>query len=115
MQKIVFITGATSGIGKACAEKFAANGCNLVINGRRTDRLEIMQDQLVKQYNIKVWTAAFDVQNRSAVFSIVESLAADVPVIDVLINNAGLALGRENFENADINDWDTMIGTNISG
>ena len=115
MQKTVFITGATSGIGKACAEKFAANGCNLVINGRRTDRLEIMQDQLVKQYNIKVWTAAFDVQDRSAVFSIVESLAADVPVIDVLINNAGLALGRANFENADINDWDTMIGTNISG
>lgn len=111
----MFITGSTSGIGKACAEKFAANGFNIIINGRRTERLNSMKSQLAETYGVKVWSAAFDVQNKKEVFAAVEKLQAEIEKIDVLINNAGLALGRENFESADIDDWDTMIATNVSG
>ncbi|RYZ49716.1 MAG: SDR family NAD(P)-dependent oxidoreductase [Sphingobacteriales bacterium] len=115
MNKTVFITGATSGIGKACAEKFGAMGFNLVINGRRVDRLKQLSKELKDTYGINVFTSPFDVRKKEDVFNAVESLNREVSHIDVLINNAGLALGKENFEDADISDWETMIATNVSG
>jgi 3-hydroxy acid dehydrogenase/malonic semialdehyde reductase len=113
--QIAFITGATSGFGKACAEKFAANGYNVIITGRREERLQELQQQLQKQHNIKALPLVFDVQDRQAVFAAVESLPAEWKSIDVLINNAGLALGRDYFDEADMNDWEIMLDTNVKG
>src|SRR2546423_4259159 len=115
MSKIALITGATSGFGKACAEKFATHGYDLIITGRREDRLEILQKQLQQHYNMAALPLAFDVQDRSAVFSAVEHLDEEWKQIDVLINNAGLALGRDYFEEASLDDWETMIDTNLKG
>lgn len=115
MTKIVLITGATSGFGKACAHKFASNGYNLIINGRREDRLVEIKGQLEKKYNVHVHLLPFDVRDRQIVFDTLKSLPEEWQPIDVLINNAGLALGRDYFEEADIDDWDTMIDTNVKG
>ena len=115
MNRIVFITGATSGIGKACAEKFAANGDALIINGRRNDRLNESKKLLEKKYKLDVLCAEFDVQNRDDVFENINSLSDKWKSIDILINNAGLALGRDYFDEADITDWDTMLHTNVNG
>lgn len=115
MAKTVLITGATSGFGKACAEKFAANGYNIIINGRRKERLDELQQKLGKQYGIKLLTLAFDVQNKQAVFPAIENLPAEWQNIDVLVNNAGLALGRDYFEEAELDDWETMLDTNVKG
>ena len=104
MSKIVFITGATAGFGKACAEKFAAGGYDLIINGRRSDRLQEQADELEKKYNIAVLQLPFDVRDESAVFESINQLPDDWKLIDVLVNNAGLALGRDYFEEADLND-----------
>lgn len=109
------ITGATAGIGKACAEKFAAAGNNLILNGRRNDRLKDLQSEWQKKYNIKIHILPFDVQNRQEVFDAIHSLPVEWQSIDILINNAGLALGRDSFENADIDDWNTMLHTNVEG
>lgn len=115
MNKIVFITGATSGIGKACAEKFASQQYNLIINGRRADRLSALKKSLQKSFNIDVFESVFDVQNRQQVFEAINNLPAQWKAIDILINNAGLALGRDLFEEADLNDWETMLQTNVNG
>jgi NADP-dependent 3-hydroxy acid dehydrogenase YdfG len=115
MNPIVLITGATSGIGKACAEKFAASGYDIIITGRRKDRLEEIQSVLQQQYSIRVLPLCFDVQDKEAVFSSMAQLPADWQTIDVLINNAGLALGRDSFEDADMQDWETMLDTNVHG
>jgi 3-hydroxy acid dehydrogenase / malonic semialdehyde reductase len=115
MNKIVFITGATSGFGKACAEKFGANGYDLIITGRRKEKLEELQQQLKKKFSIKVLSLVFDVQDKQSVFSSIENIPEEWRKIDVLINNAGLALGRDFFDEADINDWETMIDTNVKG
>jgi 3-hydroxy acid dehydrogenase / malonic semialdehyde reductase len=115
MPKIVFITGATAGFGKACAEKFAAEGFDLILNGRREERLHELKKQLESHYNIAVCVLPFDVQNRDEVFAAVENISGDWQNIDVLINNAGLALGRDYFDEASLDDWDTMIDTNIKG
>jgi 3-hydroxy acid dehydrogenase / malonic semialdehyde reductase len=115
MNKIVLITGATSGIGKACAIKFASAGYNVIITGRRNERLIDLQMQLQKEYNIQVLPLCFDVQNRQAVNAALENLPPQWQKIDVLINNAGLALGKDSFENADMNDWDTMLNSNVHG
>ncbi len=115
MQKIVFITGATSGFGEACAYKFAAHGYDLILNGRRADRLQTLADALETKYNIAVLQLPFDVQHEKAVVDAVKNLPADWQAIDVLINNAGLALGRDYFEEGDTNDWNTMIDTNVKG
>src|SRR5215813_267043 len=100
MGKIIFITGATSGFGKAAAEKFAANGYDLILNGRRTDRLDELCRSLEKKYNIASMTLPFDVQDEKAVFKAIDSLPENWKKIDVLFNNAGLALGRDYFEEA---------------
>jgi 3-hydroxy acid dehydrogenase / malonic semialdehyde reductase len=115
MSNIAFITGATSGFGKACAEKFASHGYDLVINGRRKGRLQELADTLEKKFNIAVLQLAFDVQDQNAVMNAIEQLPDDWKKINVLINNAGLALGRNYFEEADLSDWNTMVDTNIKG
>ena len=115
MQKIVFITGATAGFGEAAAYKFASHGYDLILNGRRTDRLQVLSDELEKKYNVAVLQLPFDVQDEKAVLESIENIPADWKAIDVLVNNAGLALGRDYFEEADLSDWNTMIDTNVKG
>lgn len=115
MNKIAVITGATAGIGKACAEKFAANQYNLIITGRRNDRLSALQTDLEKRYHIAVLPLCLDVQDKQAVDTAFGNLPENWQSIDVLINNAGLALGRDSFEDADMTDWETMLNTNVHG
>lgn len=115
MSKTIFITGATSGFGKACAFLFASKNCNLIINGRRTDRLLELKQQLESEFKIKVHTLPFDVQDKTSVFESIQTLPEEWQQIDVLINNAGLALGRDHFNEADLDDWETMINTNVKG
>jgi hypothetical protein len=115
MSKIVLVTGATSGFGKAIAQKFAANQYNVIITGRRADRLEALQKELVQVHGVEVLPLAFDVRDKKSCFHAIEQLPAAWSPIDVLVNNAGLALGRDNFDEADIDDWDIMIDTNVKG
>lgn len=115
MNKIILITGATSGIGKACAEKFASAGYDIIITGRRKDRLSELQASLQSQFGITVLPLCFDVQDRKAVASAFDHLPLQWKKIDILINNAGLALGRDSFEEADMDDWETMLNTNVHG
>jgi 3-hydroxy acid dehydrogenase / malonic semialdehyde reductase len=115
VQKTVLITGATSGIGEACAFQFASNQYKLILNGRRSDRLEILKKKLVEQYGVSILLLPFDVRNREDVFAAIESLPEEWRRIDILINNAGLALGRDFFEDASLDDWDTMMDTNVKG
>lgn len=115
MPNTVLITGATSGFGKAFAAKFAANGYRLIITGRRQDRLDAIKNELEALHNSNVYTLNFDVQDRAATFKAIESLPADWQNIDVLINNAGLALGRDFVDEANLDDWETMIDTNLKG
>ena len=114
MEKIALITGATAGIGKACAEKFAAEGYNLIVTGRREERLLELKEAL-ESGGIKVLPLCFDVQDKSAVNNALGNLPEEWKAIDVLLNNAGLALGRESFEEADMDDWETMLNTNVHG
>ena len=114
MTKTVFITGATSGIGKACAEKFAANNYNVIITGRREELLKEVKTNIEDKYGIEVIMLCFDVQIKEAVFNAINHLPENKQ-IDILINNAGLALGRDPFDEADITDWETMMSTNVNG
>jgi len=115
MNKTILVTGATSGFGKAIAEKFAANQSNIIITGRRKDALLALANMLEKKYTIQVLPLTFDVRNKNEVFTILSGLTDEWKNIDVLINNAGLALGRDSFENAAIDDWETMLDTNVKG
>lgn len=115
MSKIVLITGATSGIGHACAHSFAQVGFNVIITGRREERLKQLEKELMAQYNIAVLSLVFDVQNKLEVNSCLQNLPENWQQIDILINNAGLAAGRDFFEDADMNDWETMLQTNVNG
>ncbi len=115
MSKIVFITGATSGFGKACAEIFAANQYDLILNGRRENRLDELKKEIEQKSESKVILLPFDVQKKEDVFNAVKQLPDEWKKIDVLINNAGLALGRDLFNEADLTDWETMIDTNVKG
>ncbi len=112
---ITFITGATSGFGKAAAEKFAANGHDLIINGRRKDRLLTLSEQLRQKFNVRILPLSFDVRDQQAVFNAVKGLDSTWQQIDILVNNAGLAAGRDFFNEANLNDWNTMVDTNIKG
>lgn len=114
MNKTVFITGATSGIGKACAEKFASHNYNIIITGRREALLQEVKKNLESKHSIEVMILCFDVQNKAAVDKAINQIIKDKQ-IDILINNAGLALGREPFDEADITDWETMMQTNVNG
>lgn len=115
MNKIVFITGASSGFGKAFAEKFAANGHSLILNGRRKDRLNEIKQELETKYDSRILILPFDVQDKKAVHEAIESIPSEWRNIELLINNAGLALGRDYFEEASMDDWETMIDTNLKG
>ena len=115
MPKIVFITGATAGFGKAAAEKFASQGYDLILNGRREERLDEIKKELERKFNIAVCTLCFDVRDKEKTFNAINKLPEAWQSIEILINNAGLALGRDYFEEADIEDWDTMIDTNVKG
>ena len=115
MEKIIVITGATSGFGKAIAEKFAANKWNCIITGRRADLLHAFADELRDAYQVRVLSLVFDVQKREEVFQHLTNLPDEWQQIDLLVNNAGLALGRDFIDEGNIDDWDTMIDTNVKG
>ena len=114
MRKIVLITGATSGIGEACARKFAQGGYDVIITGRRAQLLANLKKELEAE-GVRVLALAFDVRNRNAATAAINSLPLEWQQIDVLINNAGLALGLEPEYEGSFEDWDTMIDTNIKG
>jgi len=115
MSKIILITGASAGLGKATAEKFAAGGWNLILTARRKDQLEKVATDIEKKYGVKTLSLVFDVQDKKAVFEHLGNLPAEWQAINVLLNNAGLALGRDPFEEANLEDWETMIDTNVKG
>lgn len=115
MKKIILITGATSGIGKATAYKFAENAYDLIITGRRQDRLEQLSSEISNKYNVKVLPLCFDVRKEEEVFSAINGLDSDWKNISILLNNAGLALGLNPIQDGDTEDWDAMIDTNIKG
>ena len=115
MSKTILITGASSGFGKAIAEKFAAGGWNLILTARRKEKLEEVATALEKEYKIKTLSLVFDVQDKKAVFEKLGALPTEWQSIDVLVNNAGLALGRDPFDQANLDDWETMIDTNVKG
>jgi len=113
--KKVLITGATSGIGEACATLFAREKYDVILTGRRLDRLEKLAAQLKEEYHVATTILNFDVSNKDEVVHHLENLSAEWKQIDVLINNAGLSQGLEPLQNGDFNDWDKMIDTNIKG
>jgi NADP-dependent 3-hydroxy acid dehydrogenase YdfG len=115
MQKTILVTGATSGFGKAIAEKFASEKWNCIITGRRKEKLDALANSLRHDYGIEVLPLVFDVQDKEAVFNHLGNLPKEWQSIDVLVNNAGLALGRDSFDTANLNDWETMIDTNVKG
>ncbi len=113
-KKIVMVTGATSGIGDACARKFASGGYNVIITGRRGEKLDALRREL-ESMGAEVLAMQFDVRERESARKAVDFLKGKWAKIDVLINNAGLALGLDKEYEGDFNDWDTMIDTNIKG
>ena len=115
MSKIILVTGASSGFGKAIATKFAAGGWNVIITGRRKEKLDELAKALETTYGIKTLSLIFDVQDKKAVFDNLQNLPTEWQAIKILVNNAGLALGRDSFENANLEDWETMIDTNEKG
>ena len=115
MNKIALITGASSGIGEACAHVFAREGFNLILTGRRAEKLEKLANALNIQYNIEVAVANFDIRNKASVTQNLEQLPEAWKKVDVLINNAGLSKGLDPINAGDTNDWEMMIDTNIKG
>lgn len=112
--KIALVTGATAGFGKATALKFAANGYSLIITGRRKDRLDSMKFELERIYGIPVLALCFDIRNRAEVEKNL-TLPEEWKNVDILVNNAGLALGLNTIDNGNVDDWETMIDTNLKG
>lgn len=115
MKKITLITGATSGIGLACAHIFAKNHHNLVITGRRNDRLKKLASVLTEKHGIEVISLAFDIRNRHATEKAYNSLPEKWKQIDILVNNAGLAAGLNPLQEGSVDDWEQMIDTNVKG
>jgi NADP-dependent 3-hydroxy acid dehydrogenase YdfG len=113
--KIVFITGGSAGIGKACAMAFAEEGANLLLAARRVERLKELAEELIGKHKIKVKTIKLDVRNRNEVKDTLTSLNDEWKNIDILINNAGLARGFNKIHEGNIDDWEEMIDTNIKG
>lgn len=109
------ITGATSGFGRATAVKFAENGYNIIITGRRMDLLQDLEKELKTSGKIQVLSLCFDVRNNADVKSVIESLHEEWKNIDILVNNAGLAVGLSHIQDGDTDDWDRMIDTNVKG
>jgi len=113
--KTVLITGATAGIGKATAQLFAEKGNRIIITGRRQERLLALQESIRQQKADSCHILTFDVRNRSQVQTAIETLPAEWQTIDVLVNNAGLAKGKESIDEGLYSDWDDMIDTNVKG
>ncbi len=111
----VCITGASSGFGKACAVLFAENGYNLIITARREKELEQVARDLRETYGVEVLPLVFDVRDASAVDAALRLLPAPFDAVDVLVNNAGLAVGRNSIDMGDPEDWDRMVDTNVKG
>ena len=112
---IVLVTGATAGFGKAIAIKFAAHGYDVILNGRRTDRLAALEEEIKKTFETKVFTLPFDVRKRKEVETALNTLPHEWKKIDVLVNNAGLAQGLSTIQEGDVDDWEVMIDTNLKG
>ena len=112
---IIFITGASSGIGEACAYKFAAEGANLILNARNEEKLKQLKTDIENKYAVKVYTLPFDVRDREGVRKALSSLPEDWKNIDVLINNAGLVIGIDKEFEGNLDEWDIVIDTNIKG
>lgn len=115
MKKIIFVTGATSGFGKAIALKFAENGNDLIINGRRKDRLDKLAVEIREKYQVDVLSLNFDVRIVNDVSAAIGSLTGKWRDIDVLVNNAGLAVGLNPIHEGVVDDWERMIDTNVKG
>jgi NADP-dependent 3-hydroxy acid dehydrogenase YdfG len=113
VKKIICITGASSGFGEACAFKFSENKFDLIIAGRREEKLNTLKETLEKKFGNRVHVLTLDVSDRIAVDNAFKSLPDEWKKIDLLLNNAGLALGRDNFDEASLDDWDRMIDTNL--
>ncbi len=111
--KIVFITGASSGIGEGCARKFASQGWNLILNARTVSKLEDLKVELEQAYGIRVFVLPFDVRDRTLAVKQLESLPDEWKPIDVLVNNAGLVIGLDKEFEGDLDEWDVVIDTNI--
>ncbi len=115
MDKIILITGATSGIGKATALLLAQNNFNLILTGRRTERLALLKEKIMFETNVEVMTLNFDIRNFDETKTAIENLPKQWKEIDVLINNAGLAVGYNTIQDGVMDDWERMIDTNIKG
>lgn len=115
MSPIALITGATAGIGRAIATQLAQMNYNLILTGRRKERLEQIAEALKEEYHIEVLPLSFDVRNRSQVADFLGQIPQEWQAIDVLVNNAGLAAGLDPLQEGDIDDWEAMIDTNIKG
>jgi len=113
--KLVFITGASSGIGASCAEQFARQGARLLLAARRNDRLSTLAEELRKKYSVDVHTIHLDIRKRGEVESALGALSDPWKKISVLVNNAGLASGLSAIQEGDMDDWEKMIDTNIKG
>jgi len=115
MTKNAIITGATAGIGRACANILAENGYDLILTGRRAERLEATCNEISAQYGVKVHGLSFDIRDRSQVEQAAGDMKDLFDHVDVLVNNAGLAAGLDQLRNGDPDDWDQMIDTNVKG
>ncbi|NDV67163.1 SDR family NAD(P)-dependent oxidoreductase [Bacteroides sp. 224] len=113
--KIVFITGASSGIGEACARKFASQGSKLILNARNITKLDELKSELETKYGVHIYTLPFDVRDKNVVISMLNNLPDEWKNIDVLINNAGLVIGIDKEFEGELNEWDIVIDTNIKG
>ncbi|AIF50534.1 SDR family NAD(P)-dependent oxidoreductase [Pelosinus sp. UFO1] len=113
--KIVFISGASSGIGKACAELFAQAGAKLILCARSVEKVQEIADALKVQYQADALALKLDVQDKNAVNQVVDTLPSEWKKIDILVNNAGLARGLEKLHQGDVEDWEAMIDTNVKG
>jgi 3-hydroxy acid dehydrogenase / malonic semialdehyde reductase len=115
MNKIALITGATAGIGEATAYKFAELQYNLILTGRRKDRLESIKKNILEKFHVEVYLLHFDIRILKEVNKQIEGLPEEWKQIDILVNNAGLAAGLSDIQNGDIDDWERMIDTNMKG
>lgn len=116
MNKTILITGATAGFGEACAHEFAMNKWNLVITGRREERLIALKESLESKYKVSVTTSVFDVRSNDAVVQAIDAIPETIKSeITLLINNAGLAVGKGPIDEGIIDDWERMIDTNVKG
>ncbi len=115
MDKIALITGASSGIGKACAEIFAKNGINVIIAARRLERLVELEKELTNKYKVEVLPLKLDVTSKEEVFDFLGNLPKDWQDVEILINNAGLSKGLDRLQDGKVENWEIMIDTNIKG